>query len=116
MFPASKQKEVLPPPVMNLDYSRLTGLREVSAKNLQFGRFNLGCFITLILATDPMKDVNTFAVAVDPERSFVGLELGNFIPVSKFLTETGEWLTKGSMIHVINPYLKCKFLEQKGKK
>ena len=63
-----------------------------------------------------MKDVNTFAVGMEVGGSSVGLELGNFIPVSKFLTETGEWLTKGSMIHVINPYLKCKFLEQKGKK
>ena len=55
-----------------------------------------------------MKDVNTFAVGMEVGGSSVGLELGNFIPVNKFLVDTDEWLPRGSVIHVINSYMKCK--------
>ena len=53
MFPAILDAEVLPPPTMNLDPSKRAGLKHVSVRDLQFGRFNLGCFVTVMVTSDP---------------------------------------------------------------
>lgn len=109
MFVGKKAGNVLPPVVVPTDASKLEGLREVFIKDLTQNKYTTGVFVRLRTVCPAAKSVETFTVVVDGQGSHSLLDLGCFIPSARLVSDVGAWLPEGTVLAVVNPYIKGNF-------